>query len=216
MVNLLAAAALAAAMPATMRLPHAADEPAMFVVRDADTTVYIFGTFHALDGDAHWFDAQRSRRLRAVERAGARDLASGRARHAVIGRSAQPVRAAVGHALGLVPRDNQDGDQRRPGAGHAGRQWRRHGPSPRRRSRRQARRGPRDAPAAAQHVQLDAAPRPPRRRARRPAQPDRRAADAEPVEGDGRDAVRVEARRPERLRPDARPVRSGPRPTPTG
>ena len=30
--------------------------PAMFVVRDADTTVYIFGTFHALDGQAQWFD----------------------------------------------------------------------------------------------------------------------------------------------------------------
>ena len=29
----------------------------MFVVRDTDTTVYIFGTFHALDGKAHWFDA---------------------------------------------------------------------------------------------------------------------------------------------------------------
>lgn len=27
----------------------------MFVVRDADTTVYIFGTFHALDGHAAWF-----------------------------------------------------------------------------------------------------------------------------------------------------------------
>jgi uncharacterized protein YbaP (TraB family) len=27
----------------------------MFVVRDADTTVFIFGTFHALDGDPQWF-----------------------------------------------------------------------------------------------------------------------------------------------------------------
>ena len=27
----------------------------MFVVRDADTTVYIFGTFHALDGHSQWF-----------------------------------------------------------------------------------------------------------------------------------------------------------------
>jgi len=27
----------------------------MFVVRDSDTTVYLFGTFHALDGDANWF-----------------------------------------------------------------------------------------------------------------------------------------------------------------
>ena len=27
----------------------------MFVVRDADTTIYIFGTFHALDGQTRWF-----------------------------------------------------------------------------------------------------------------------------------------------------------------
>jgi hypothetical protein len=27
----------------------------MFVVRDADTTIYLFGTFHALDGDTNWF-----------------------------------------------------------------------------------------------------------------------------------------------------------------
>lgn len=53
MVNLLAAAALAAAMPAATTSPPA--EPAMFVVHDADTTVYLFGTFHALDGDPRWF-----------------------------------------------------------------------------------------------------------------------------------------------------------------
>jgi uncharacterized protein YbaP (TraB family) len=51
MVNLLAAAALAAAMPA----PAPSATPALFVVRDADTTVYIFGTFHALDGQTQWF-----------------------------------------------------------------------------------------------------------------------------------------------------------------
>jgi uncharacterized protein YbaP (TraB family) len=28
----------------------------MFEVRDADTTIYLFGTFHALDGDPQWFD----------------------------------------------------------------------------------------------------------------------------------------------------------------
>src|SRR6478672_8326289 len=53
MVKLFAAAALAAGIPATIPAPPA--EPAMFVVRDADTTVYIFGTFHALDGRAQWF-----------------------------------------------------------------------------------------------------------------------------------------------------------------
>jgi uncharacterized protein YbaP (TraB family) len=57
MVNLLAAAALAAAMPAASPPAPAPPqpEPAMFVVRDFDTTVYLFGTFHALDGDPRWF-----------------------------------------------------------------------------------------------------------------------------------------------------------------
>ena len=56
MVNLVLAAVLAAAAPqpaATEAVEPA--EPAMFVVRDADTTVYLFGTFHALDGKADWF-----------------------------------------------------------------------------------------------------------------------------------------------------------------
>ena len=56
MVNLFVAAALAAATPSPMP-PAPAAEPAMFVVRDADTTVYIFGTFHALDGQSQWFSA---------------------------------------------------------------------------------------------------------------------------------------------------------------
>jgi uncharacterized protein YbaP (TraB family) len=58
MVNLLVAAALAAAspQPTAARAPDA--DPAMFVVHDRDTTVYIFGTFHALDGQAEWFNDQ--------------------------------------------------------------------------------------------------------------------------------------------------------------
>ena len=55
MVNFLVAAALAAATPTAMQPSASTDEPAMFVVRDADTTVYIFGTFHALDGQSQWF-----------------------------------------------------------------------------------------------------------------------------------------------------------------
>jgi uncharacterized protein len=62
MVNLLVAAALAAATPSGMisaEIPvERPSEPAMFVVRDADTTVYIFGTFHALDGHSKWFGDQ--------------------------------------------------------------------------------------------------------------------------------------------------------------
>ena len=55
MVTALLAAAIAAAAPLAPAPSAAGDSPAMFVVRDADTTVYIFGTFHALDGRSEWF-----------------------------------------------------------------------------------------------------------------------------------------------------------------
>jgi len=54
MVDLLAAAALAAAFPA---VPPPQSTPAMFEIHDSDTTIYLFGTFHALDGDHEWFDS---------------------------------------------------------------------------------------------------------------------------------------------------------------
>jgi len=43
-----------AAVAETPRLPDA--EPAMWMVKDRDTTIYLFGTFHALDGKADWFN----------------------------------------------------------------------------------------------------------------------------------------------------------------
>ena len=56
MMNLLVAAALAVAMPQAAG-PLAPDaDPAMFVVHDTDTTIYLFGTFHALDGKSDWFN----------------------------------------------------------------------------------------------------------------------------------------------------------------
>jgi uncharacterized protein YbaP (TraB family) len=55
MVNLALAAALAAASPTVAPPPPVTAQPAMFVVRDADTTVFIFGTFHALDARSQWF-----------------------------------------------------------------------------------------------------------------------------------------------------------------
>jgi uncharacterized protein len=68
MLNVLAAAALAAATPQPSVAPALAAQPtamttnnadpAIFVVHDADTTVYIFGTFHVLDGKAEWFNDQ--------------------------------------------------------------------------------------------------------------------------------------------------------------
>lgn len=57
-----AALSLAFAMPASGRpLPPAptvearASAPALWVVKDADTTIYLFGTFHALDQNQSWF-----------------------------------------------------------------------------------------------------------------------------------------------------------------
>jgi len=55
MVGLLVAAALAAAT-SVPPAPALRAAPAIFVVRDADTTVYLFGTFHALDGRSEWFN----------------------------------------------------------------------------------------------------------------------------------------------------------------
>jgi uncharacterized protein YbaP (TraB family) len=57
MVDVLLAAALAAGTPAALPPQQADQSPAMFVVRDADTTIYIFGTFHALDTKTQWFNA---------------------------------------------------------------------------------------------------------------------------------------------------------------
>ncbi len=58
---LLTAAALSAApaaaqstAPAPAALPDV--DPALWVVKDADTTIYLFGTFHALDGKTAWFN----------------------------------------------------------------------------------------------------------------------------------------------------------------
>ena len=56
MVNLLIAAALAAAAPVAAP-PSDIAQPAMFMVRDADTTIYLFGTFHALDGRTQWLNS---------------------------------------------------------------------------------------------------------------------------------------------------------------
>ena len=47
-------AMLCAPATAAPALPDA--EPAMWVVGDKDTTIYLFGTFHALDGKRDWFN----------------------------------------------------------------------------------------------------------------------------------------------------------------
>jgi uncharacterized protein len=54
MLHVFAAAALASATPQPTVAPATPDaDPAIFVVHDRDTTVYVFGTFHALDGSKH-------------------------------------------------------------------------------------------------------------------------------------------------------------------
>src|SRR5437868_8167174 len=65
MIGILAAAAIAAASPASppASAPAIASrannaDPAIYVVRDADTTIYLFGTFHALDSKTEWFNDQ--------------------------------------------------------------------------------------------------------------------------------------------------------------
>lgn len=56
MVHLLAAA-IAASIPTTPpSYPPLDASPAMWVVNDHDTIIYLFGTFHALDGRAEWFN----------------------------------------------------------------------------------------------------------------------------------------------------------------
>lgn len=59
MIGLAVASLLVSTAPApapailpAMASPH----PAMWVVRDADTTIYLFGTFHALDPNTRWFE----------------------------------------------------------------------------------------------------------------------------------------------------------------
>lgn len=40
--------------PARLALPDPV-HPAMWKIEDGDTTIFLFGTFHALDGSTHWF-----------------------------------------------------------------------------------------------------------------------------------------------------------------
>ena len=51
----LAAPSIAQTAPAAAaKLPDT--DPALWVVKDSDTTIYLFGTFHALDGKTDWFN----------------------------------------------------------------------------------------------------------------------------------------------------------------
>ena len=52
----------AAAVPPTSAPAAVQAGPALWLVQDADTTIFLFGTFHALDGRSNWF----SRSVRAA------------------------------------------------------------------------------------------------------------------------------------------------------
>lgn len=52
MIGFAFASLLVSAAPVSAAPPH----PAMWIVRDADTTIYLFGTFHALDPNTRWFE----------------------------------------------------------------------------------------------------------------------------------------------------------------
>src|SRR5688500_4433863 len=42
--------------PIYLQVRQAPARPALWVVNDNDTIIYLFGTFHALDGRTNWFD----------------------------------------------------------------------------------------------------------------------------------------------------------------
>lgn len=59
MKTAVSALAVLLALPACAKTPARAPgdaDPALWVVRDADTTVYLFGTIHVLKPGLSWFD----------------------------------------------------------------------------------------------------------------------------------------------------------------
>lgn len=54
--KLIGALLLAATAPACAQAPLPDADPAIWVVKDADTTLYLFGTVHAFDGKKAWFN----------------------------------------------------------------------------------------------------------------------------------------------------------------
>ena len=59
LLTVIAAAGLTLVQPSPVRTPATAlpdADPALWVAQDADTTVYLFGTFHTLDGRSEWFN----------------------------------------------------------------------------------------------------------------------------------------------------------------
>jgi uncharacterized protein YbaP (TraB family) len=97
-------AAPAAAVSVTNVAAPAEHGPALWVVQDADTTIFLFGTFHALDGRSNWFtsnvraafDASDELVLETIVPEDPAELHAVLARHALAGepRLGQPVVSA--------------------------------------------------------------------------------------------------------------------------
>jgi hypothetical protein len=87
---LIAALALCSCRPAAPVVAH----PALFVVRDADTTIWLFGTIHALPANVDWRDAMVERAIRSADELVTEipdaDLRDGGATFAAMARRAAP------------------------------------------------------------------------------------------------------------------------------
>ena len=214
--NLLVAAALAAATPAAHRAAEAPADanPAIFVVRDADTTIYIFGTFHALDGQSDWFNDQVKDAFEQSNELVLETLIpegpADRSR-----RQLPAFRAAVGDAVGLVPRHDAHGDQRRPSqgmqVGNGADMVLRHDAE----AEGKPVEGLETLAIAARHVHPDAGGARPLAPRRRPAA-GRAEPDGQPVEGDGATCSRRGSAATRASSCACSASSSRPRPTPIG
>ena len=136
-VALIAAALAAASVPATppARLVPDAD-PAIWVVNDRDTVIFLFGTFHALDGKSDWFNDEVRTAFASSDELVLETIVPEPYRRAGAepGRRPGPVPRPDDRALGLVPGSTRMAiSAGRPGAER--RLRRRFDPSPGRRKR---------------------------------------------------------------------------------
>ena len=127
MIAALIAAAMptsAPAEPRTRRRPLPDASPALWVVNDEDTIIYLFGTFHALDGKIDWFNDEVRTAFGAIATSWCSKPSFPRSKQPPPRSSAGPGSAAAGRPvcrLRLLPDDQQDGHVGRPLAGHVDR-----------------------------------------------------------------------------------------------
>jgi hypothetical protein len=101
---ILVSAAIAAAIPTVtpQSPPQDPVKPALWVITDGDTTIYLFGTFHALDGSANWFKGGVAQAFQASDQLVLETLVpDAAAPRLAIPRTAVPVRNSP--AAGLAP-----------------------------------------------------------------------------------------------------------------